>query len=122
MHPLLEDRARPDDRAGSDAGAFEIGERADPRALPTVTPELKVTFGSITTSRPSFVSALKNTVSGATSVTPASIAARRSRRCISASASASSARELMPISSSAGSSIVPQFRPLPRAISTMSVR
>ena len=40
----------------------------------TVTPGPNTTFGSTVTSRPSLVSADRNTVSGATKVTPASIA------------------------------------------------
>src|ERR1043165_6950502 len=49
-----------------------------------VTPGPKTTKGPTTVSRPILVSALKNTVSGATSVTPAAIASPRSRRCIDA--------------------------------------
>src|SRR5437763_528520 len=43
----------------------------------TVTPAPKTTNGSTTTSRPNLVSADRKTVSGATRVTPASIAALR---------------------------------------------
>ena len=43
---------------------------------PTVTPGPKTTKGPTTLSRPIFVSALRNTVSGATKVTPSSIARR----------------------------------------------
>ena len=49
----------------------------------TVTPGPNTTLGSTTTSRPSLVSAQRNTVSGAISVAPSSIARRRSRSCIS---------------------------------------
>ena len=66
----------------------------------TVTPGPNTTLGSTVTSRPSLVSARRNTVSGATSVTPASSAACRSRCCMTASASASCALVLMPRTSS----------------------
>src|SRR6186997_2858426 len=54
-----------------------------------VTPGPNTTFGSTVTSLPNFVSADRKTVSGAIRVTPASIAAARSRCCNTASVSAS---------------------------------
>ena len=66
----------------------------------TVTPGPNTTLGSTVTSRPSLVSAARNTVSGAIKVTPASMAAARSRCCSTASASASCALVLMPRTSS----------------------
>ena len=70
----------------------------------TLTPGPNTTFGPIVTSGASCVSAHRNTEPGSIMVTPASIAALRSQDCTTASAAASSARELMPATSSAGAS------------------
>jgi len=61
-------------------------------------------LGSIVTSRPIAVSWQSHTVAGSIRVAPFSITLRRSRACITASASASSTRELTPSASSAGAS------------------
>ena len=91
-------RERPDDGAAPrlpplpDANGCGCARRLAPsRRAPNTTK------GSISTSASSTVSWDKNTVSGAVSVTPAAIAAWRSRVCILLSASASSARLLTPI-------------------------
>ena len=68
------------------------------------TPGPITTCGSIRTSRPIFVSYDRKTVSGATSVAPSSIALRRSRACIAASAAASWTRSLTPITSASSAS------------------
>ncbi len=70
------------------------------------------TLGSIVTSGSNSVSARRNTEAGSIIVTPASIAATRSRDCTTASAAASSTRELMPASSSAGASTAATRHPL----------
>ena len=66
------------------------------------TPGPKKTLGSIRTSRPTTVSWLNQTVSGASSVAPPSMALSRARRWNTASAAASCALELTPRASSAG--------------------
>ena len=77
------------------------------------TPGPNQTFGSTSVSGPISVSCEKNTVSGAISVTPDSIMARRRRRCQMASASASSARLLMPSTLSKLASVATTSRPAP---------
>ena len=97
-------------------------EGVDLRACPTLTPGPNTTFGSIVTSGASSVSADRNTEPGSIMVTPASIAASRSQDCTTASAAASSLRELMPASSSAGASTAATRPPSARASATTSVR
>ena len=88
----------------------------------TFTPGPNTTFGSIVTSGASSVSAHRKTEEGSVMVTPASIAAARSQDCTTASAAASSPRELMPASSSAGASTAATRVPSARASATTSVR
>ena len=104
--PRPEPRERPDDRARRDRRAFDVGEALDRDAVARLlTPVPKKTLGSTVTSRPSFVSYEKNTVSGAISVAPADHRRRAAlSRWNSASAAASSARSLTPITSSASAS------------------
>jgi hypothetical protein len=64
----------------------------------------------------------RNTVSGATSVTPPSIAALRRRCCNTAAVSASCVLVLIPRTSSSSVSITVALRPIPRAMATASVK
>ena len=72
-----------------------------------------MTCGPTVTSRPRRVSKLNQTLAGSTKVAPSAIARSRSRPCSRASAVASSARLLMPMSSSAGASTAAQSEPAP---------
>jgi len=92
-----------------------------PRA--TLTPGPKTTCGSTVTSAARSVSQLKNTVSGAVSVTPSVIASSRLSSCHCASARASSARLLMPVTSAGVSAdTTAQLSPSALAMLTMSTR
>ena len=97
-------------------------ERTNLRTIGNADARTEKTLGPIVTSRPIFVSCENQTVVGSISVAPFAIAAARKRCCRIASATASSARELTPDSSSGSASIYAQPKPFARAKPTMSVR